>query len=127
MLKVADLMADAKARVREASLEEFRRAVEEGGTLLIDIRDSGEIRRTGMVPGSHNVPRGDLEWRADPECNMHFDFLVPETPVIVFSSVGERSPVAGLTLMEMGYRDVATFNGGTAAWIASGGRMEPVD
>ena len=36
------------------------------GALLVDIRDSAELAQTGKAAGAVHIPRGSLEFKADP-------------------------------------------------------------
>ncbi len=72
----------------------------------------------GHLPGSQWVPRGWLELQiaeAGPSKN---------TPVLVTCVDGSQSLLAGRTLADMGYTDVAVLEGGTAAWRDSGLPLE---
>lgn len=41
---------------RLVNYKEFNKLLEQENTVVIDIRDEDEIRRTGSVPGSINIP-----------------------------------------------------------------------
>ncbi|MEM1432100.1 MAG: rhodanese-like domain-containing protein, partial [Pseudomonadota bacterium] len=89
------------------------------GALLLDIRDSAELAQSGTAEGAHHLPRGMLEFRADPESPLYDPELRPDRPVILFCAAGGRAALAGKTLQEMGYREVYNM-GGLRDWAAAG-------
>lgn len=75
--------------------------------VLIDVREPAEYAR-GHVPVAINVPQAELAQRLDE---------VPRTqPVFVICESGGRSLKAAQFLMQVGYTQVASVEGGTAAW-----------
>lgn len=79
-------------------------------TVLLDVREPEEYAH-GHVPGAVNLPQADLASRLDE---------VPrDRPVQVICQSGYRSLRAAQFLAQMGYANVATVAGGTAAWRAS--------
>lgn len=97
------------------------------GALLLDIRDSTELERTGRAEGSHHIPRGMLEFRADPASPYHDSQLRPDRAVILHCASGGRAALAGKLLKDMGYAEVYNL-GGFGDWKEGGGPVqEPVD
>ena len=56
--------------------------------------------------GAVQVPRGVLEFQADPASPAHNPALVPDGKVIVVCRSGTRATLAAATLMDLGYTDV---------------------
>ena len=83
---------------------------------LIDIREKGELDKTGRVENSHHIPRGMLEFWLDPESpyfkNGKLDM---EKKIILFCAGGLRSALAAKSLKEMGFKNVSHIDGGFAA------------
>ncbi len=123
--KATDLVADAKAKVENLGLEEFEHERAKGA-LVVDIRDGEELAADGRIPGSVHVPRGMLEWRADPSSKYHRpeDGFDPDRRVILHCESGGRSAIAAATLADMGYTDVAHFEGGFKEWSEAGRPVE---
>ena len=97
------------------------------GALLLDIRDSTELEKTGRAEGSHHIPRGMLEFRADPASPHHDPQLRPDRAVILHCASGGRAALAGKLLKDMGYAEVYNL-GGFRDWKEGGGPVqEPVD
>jgi rhodanese-related sulfurtransferase len=97
------------------------------GALLLDIRDTTELEKTGRAEGSHHIPRGMLEFRADPASPYYDPQLRPDRPVILHCASGGRAALAGKLLKDMGYAEVYNL-GGFKDWVEGGGPVEePVD
>ena len=83
---------------------------------LIDIREKGELDKTGRVENSHHIPRGMLEFWLDPESpyfkNGKLDM---EKEIVLFCAGGLRSALAAKSLKEMGFENVSHIEGGFAA------------
>jgi rhodanese-related sulfurtransferase len=116
----ADLVARANASVERLSPEEVAVELTAGGVLLVDVREPAELTEQGRIPGSVWVPRGLLEFRADPTHPRHHVGFEPTRRVIVHCADGERSALAAATLRGMGYGRVAHLDGGLAAWKRKG-------
>lgn len=115
-------MAEANAAVPRITADEARRLQAEGA-LVVDVREPNELAQTGQVPGAVAVPRGLLEFRADPGSPSHDPRFDPGKPVVLYCASGGRSALAGKTLRDMGYGKV--FNlGGFQDWVAAGGAVE---
>ena len=118
-MTTADLVAAARSRVVNLDVEDTARAVSDGA-LLVDIREEDEVLRTGAIPGAIHVPRGLLEFKADPTAATHLAPFDPAGRTILYCASGGRSALAASTLVDLGYADVAHLDGGIAAWVASG-------
>lgn len=93
-------------------------------TVLIDVRTAGEIHRLGGMidaPRSYNITRGWLEFRVGDRVPD------PDTPIVVYCGINERSPLAADTLMHMGYRNVMNYADGFFAWRNAGLPVEAPD
>lgn len=120
----ADMVAEAKANVENVDPDAVEREVQSGDAVLVDIRDTPELEADGRIPGSVHVPRGMLEFRADPTSPYHEGSLDPSKRVILHCASGGRSALAAQTLKDMGYEDVAHMDGGIKAWKDAGKSTE---
>jgi len=91
--------------------------------IWIDVRDSGDIAKTGTIKGAQRVPRGFVEFAADPESPHHKDFMQPGNKYYLVCGVGGQAALAGKTLKDMGYTDVTNV-GGVPDWKNAGGPVE---
>lgn len=121
---VAQLVAEAKARIENLTPAEVRDEVARGA-VLVDLREPGERTASGVIPGAVHVPRGMLEWRADPTSSYHEPALDPSKRIVLHCAGGGRSALAVETLRAMGYGNVAHLDGGFGAWAQQGLPTEP--
>jgi len=113
---VEQMVAEARERTQDLSTEEVATEIESGDALLVDLREDDERLLEGTIPNSMHVPRGMIEFSADPTSPLHREEFDPERRVIVYCSSGSRSALAADTLQGMGYEDVAHLEGGMMAW-----------
>jgi rhodanese-related sulfurtransferase len=95
--------------------------------LLLDLRELQERVDLGTIPNSKHVPRGMLEFWADPSSPYYRDFFTGEDQrIVVFCAGGGRSVYATLALKDMGYQNVAHIAEGFRGWKESGNPIEDV-
>jgi rhodanese-related sulfurtransferase len=116
----AEMVAEAKGRIENLSVDEVAAELDRGDAVLVDLREPEELEATGKIPGSVHVPRGMLEFRADPKSPYHVEPFDPERRVILHCASGGRSALAAATLKDMGYQNVAHLDGGITAWKEAG-------
>lgn len=117
-------IAQARSRIERLSPDQLARELASGVT-LVDVREADELVMTGIITGSLHIPRGILEFAADPSSPRHLPVLTPPRRLILVCSNGYRSSLAAESLHELGFRDVAHLEGGIAAWTAQGLPLEP--
>jgi rhodanese-related sulfurtransferase len=115
----ADLVAAARAHLESVAPERALAEARSGAALLVDVRQKEEWEHR-HIEGAVRVPRGVLEFLADPSSPRHLEGLDPARRVIVVCQSGTRAALAGRTLQTLGYSDVALLEGGMAAWHAAG-------
>lgn len=113
------LVAAAKARINEISVDDFKALYEgEDYFVLIDVRTVGEYE-AGYIPGAVSIPRGVLEFKiGKEEVWDEFGLYIPEKadPIILNCRSGGRSALAAKSLLELGYENVKSLEGGWNAW-----------
>ena len=117
---INDLVAAARERIDNLSLEEAQAEIADDATLLVDIRDPRERERDGTIPGAKHVTRGMLEFWADPESPYYKPFFQFDTRIVVYCAGGLRSALAADTLKTLGFEDVGHIEGGFGAWKEAG-------
>jgi len=116
---VEQMLAEANQLVPAVTPQEAMQWLNDNDTLLLDVRPASAIADTGTVEGSVVIPRGLLEFKADPSFLMHDPVMDPEKRVVIFCTAGGQAALAGQTLKTMGYDRV--FNGGgLEAWKDAG-------
>ena len=111
-----DLVSNALLEIRTISADEALTLSNEGKCNIIDIREKGELDKTGRVENSNHIPRGMLEFWLDPE-GPYFKSgkLDMSKEMILFCAGGLRSALAAKSLKEMGFEKVSHIDGGFAA------------
>jgi rhodanese-related sulfurtransferase len=94
--------------------------------LVIDIRELQEVLDLGTIPGAKHVPRGMLEFWADPASPYYRDYFEEDRRTVVFCAGGGRSVYALLALKDMGFKNVAHLDPGFNGWKKAGGAVEDV-
>jgi rhodanese-related sulfurtransferase len=118
-----DLVEAANAVVPRISPAEAQEMIAKGNVLVVDVRDAPEVEKSGKVAGAVHVPRGMLEFRADPESPYHDQNFTKNKPVILYCASGGRSALSGQALKELGYDEVYNM-GGFSDWAESGGAID---
>ena len=110
------LVSDALSVVKTITAEEALKLSNKGLCTLIDIREKGELDKTGRVENSNHMPRGMLEFWLDPD-GPYFKSgkLDMNKEMVLFCAGGLRSALAAKSLKEMGFEKVSHIDGGFAA------------
>lgn len=88
------LVADAHGLIENVGPEQLAEELERGPVVLVDLREEAERERHGAIPGAVHIPRGVLEFCADPALPVHADELDQNRRVVLYcaSATGPRSP-----------------------------------
>ena len=125
MTKTAkDLVAEANKMVETLSAEDAVKLVDDPGVVLVDVREGEELQKTGKVRGAVHVPRGFLEFQADPTSPSHKAELGGGKRLVLYCGSGSRSALAARTLKEMGIDNVAHVAGGFGALKQAGAAIQ---
>lgn len=115
------MLGEANAEIDTVSVEQAREYVGDENILFVDVRETQEVASSGGLPGSVHVPRGLLEFIADPESPMHKSELSSGRQLVLYCASGGRSALAAKTLQDMGLSNVCHIAGGFTAWVDIGG------
>ena len=110
------LVSEALSEVTTITAEEAFKLSNEDKCTLIDIREKGELDKTGRIENSNHIPRGMLEFWLDPE-GPYFKTgkIDMNKEMVLFCAGGLRSALAAKSLKEMGFEKVSHIEGGFAA------------
>ena len=103
MKTVQSMLAEAEAAVPRISPEEAKELVGRADVLFLDVREPAEVATSGKVPGALAIPRGLVEFRADPASALHDKAFDRTKTVVAYCASGGRSALVGKTLKDMGY------------------------
>jgi rhodanese-related sulfurtransferase len=113
-----DIVADAKARIRETDVAAVRDRLARGEDFhLIDVREESEWQQ-GRLPGAMHLGKGVIE--------RDIEKAVPDadSEIVLYCGGGYRSALAADALQRMGYRNVLSMDGGFSGWVEAGGEVE---
>ena len=109
---------DAKSRVRQITIEEYRERLARGEKLvLVDVREDDEWHK-GHLPGAVHLGKGVIER------DVEKTFPDKNTPFVLQCGGGFRSALAGDMLQKMGYTNVLSLDGGYRGWCERGLPLE---
>src|SRR5437867_6634286 len=97
---VKQLMEAANAVVPKLTGAQAQEMVAQGA-LLVDVRDGTEVAATGKAAGAIHIPRGSLEFKADPTSPTADKSFSTDKTVILHCGSGGRAALAGKLLKDM--------------------------
>ena len=110
------LVSEALKEVKTITADEALKLSSEGECTLIDIREKGELDKTGRIENSNHIPRGMLEFWLDPDGPYFKSGKIDmNKEMVLFCAGGLRSALAAKSLKEMGFEKVSHIDGGFAA------------
>ena len=110
------LVSEALNEIKTISADEALKLSNENKCTLIDIREKGELDKTGRVENSNHIPRGMLEFWLDPDGPYFKSGKIDmNKEMVLFCAGGLRSALAAKSLKEMGFENVSHIDGGFAA------------
>jgi rhodanese-related sulfurtransferase len=101
------LVSEALSEVKTITADEALKLSNEDKCTLIDIREKGELDKTGRIENSNHIPRGMLEFKSGK--------IDMSKEMVLFCAGGLRSALAAKSLKEMGFEKVSHIDGGFAA------------
>jgi rhodanese-related sulfurtransferase len=108
------LVDDAKSRVRQIDIEEFKRMRERGDEFaLVDTREESEWNASHAAGATH-LSKGIIERDIEARIPDH------DATIVLYCGGGFRSALAADNLQKMGYRNAISLDGGWRAYKESG-------
>jgi rhodanese-related sulfurtransferase len=106
------IVDDAKSRIRQINIEEYRMLSAESH-VLVDTREDLEWQ-TGHAEGAIHLSKGILE--------RDIETAIPDksTTLVLYCGGGFRSALAADALRRMGYENPISLDGGWRAWNEAG-------
>ncbi|HTS76828.1 MAG TPA: rhodanese-like domain-containing protein [Bryobacteraceae bacterium] len=107
-----NLVNDAKSRVKQVDIEQYKKMPREGH-VLIDTREDHEWS-AGHAAGAIHMGKGVIE--------RDIETRVPDksTTMVLYCGGGFRSALVADALQKMGYKNPISLDGGWRAWNAAG-------
>jgi rhodanese-related sulfurtransferase len=113
------LVNDAKSRVKEVDIEQYKKMPRQGH-VLVDVREDREWD-AGHAAGALHLGKGVIE--------RDIETQVPDkdTTLVLYCGGGFRSALAADALTRMGYTNAISLDGGWRAWKEAGLPVEKPD
>ena len=115
---------ELRARGWALTAAEAMNVIHDPEVALVDLRDEGERRRHGQIPGSLHVPYTALDENVGPDGLLRRLCAMPGKRLVFYCAYGERSAMAVQAAQAQGIGCASHIEGGLAAWQAAEG---PVD
>ncbi|WP_330221166.1 rhodanese-like domain-containing protein [Cognatishimia activa] len=93
---------EANAVVPKLSSEEAIKVHAAGGGVFVDVRDSAVAAKTGTISRAVRIPRGFIEFAADPDMGFHNEAFQKDAEIYLFCGLGGQAALSGNTLIDMG-------------------------
>ncbi len=117
-MTAAQMVGSATARVAVVTPQDAWEEIVRGDAVVLDVREPIEWEE--HIEDAVQIPRGILEFQADPASPAHNPALDPDRRIIVVCRSGTRATLAAATLMDLGFTDVVNLAGGMNAWKQAG-------
>ena len=107
-----DLVNDAKTRVKQIDIEQYKKMPREGH-VLVDVREDNEWA-AGHAAGAVHLGKGIIE--------RDIETAIPDksSTIVLYCGGGFRSALVAEALQKMGYHNPISLDGGWRAWNAAG-------
>jgi rhodanese-related sulfurtransferase len=120
---VQQMLAAAEAVVPRVTAEEAKALHGREDVVFLDVREPNEVAASGKVAGALAIPRGLVEFRADPASPLHDANFDRAKTIVAYCASGGRAALVLKTLHDMGYGNVRNL-GGFKAWLDADGPVE---
>ena len=122
MKTAKDYLDEANAVVKKIDFDAALQKHNSKSAVFIDVRDSGDIAKTGTITDALKIQRGLIEFVADEATKLYNDALKKDSEIILVCGAGGQAALTGKTLIDMGYTHVSNV-GAIGDWEKNGGPM----
>ena len=122
MKTAKDYLDEANAVVKKIDFDAALQKHNSKSAVFIDVRDSGDITKTGTITDALKIQRGLIEFVADEATKLYNDALKKDSEIILVCGAGGQAALTGKTLVDMGYTNVSNV-GAIGDWEKNGGPM----
>lgn len=117
MINSQQLVTNALKTIEEITINDLAQLIQKPHVHLIDIREASEVA-DGVIPGSFWISRGLLEFKIlsfVEQLKWH-----ENDEIYITCRSGNRSALAAVSLLEMGFKKPISVAGGFNAWRDAG-------
>jgi rhodanese-related sulfurtransferase len=117
---------EAREHVRLLPPAEAKEIIDRGNARVIDVGEPWQIVERGTIRGAWNIPRGEIDIKADSELPRRAPELQDRgQKIILICGGGGKATLAAKILGEMGFTDVWVIKGGCKGWGEAGYELGP--
>ena len=116
-LKVGIAEPEPEIAERTVSVEVAQRQLKDDQALFIDLRESTERHKNGVIPGSIHIPYQNLNDYIKPGGLLLALSAQTGQQLLLYCAFGERSALALKELRKAGFKNIRHLGGGIDAWI----------
>ena len=109
---------------RTLTADEASQQLGRNDVIFVDLRETSERARDGIIPGSVHMPYGAIDEHLKPGSLLNAIATQTSKGLVLYCAYGERSALALETLHEAGIENVRHLGGGIEAWVKTGGAIE---
>lgn len=120
-----EMVAAANAEIETISVDQAKLMLDDPTATFVDIRDVRELEAEGTIPGAYHMPRGMIEFWADPESPYYKKIFGSGNKFVFYCKSGWRSALATKAAQDIGVEKICHINGGFSAWVKEGGAVAP--
>jgi len=122
-MRIGLSQAEIAARGWAVSAEDAKRLLGRPDATLIDLREEGERRKHGVIPGSLHLPYPDLARNVGEGGILHVLAAATGKRLVFYCAFGERSAMAVKAAQDAGIDAACHLQGGIDAWKKAGGEL----
>uniref|UniRef100_A0A1A9ZLA4 Rhodanese domain-containing protein n=1 Tax=Glossina pallidipes TaxID=7398 RepID=A0A1A9ZLA4_GLOPL len=119
----APISFSSSENMRIVEYKDIKKLLKHPEKVLIDVREPNELRETGQIPTSINVPLDIVAQVLHPDFDKtkfrsKYDRDKPnhDTEIVLYCQRGNRAQNAAEILQKLGYRNVKVYLGSWADW-----------
>lgn len=117
------LVAAANAEIETISVDQAKLMLDDPKATFVDIRDVRELAAEGTIPGAYHMPRGMIEFWADPQSPYYKKIFGSDNKFIFYCKSGWRSALATKAAQDVGVKNICHIDGGFGKWVVEGGSV----
>lgn len=118
-----DMVASANAEIETITVDQAKLMLDDPKTTFVDLRDIRELNAEGTIPGAYHMPRGMIEFWADPESPYYKKIFGSDNKFVFYCKSGWRSALATKAAQDVGVKNICHIGGGFGKWTVEDGSV----
>ncbi|MCC3862051.1 rhodanese-like domain-containing protein [Pseudemcibacter aquimaris] len=120
-----EMVQAANAEIETISVDQAKSMLDDPNNTFVDIRDVRELDAEGTIPGAYHMPRGMIEFWADPQSPYYKKIFASGNKFIFYCKSGWRSALATKAAQDVGVENICHIDGGFSKWVKENGAVVP--